>query len=131
MLKKTSLNIIPLTVVAFIFYNLMVLVLGQDMLSTPLWPDITMRSGAVWSTIWADAIVLLTFIMLFCEIGRTPGTVASSLMDRGLAILVFVVCVMEFVLVPMAATSTFFMIVLAALIDVVAGYTNWQSREAA
>ncbi len=131
MFRTLSLKSIPLTIVSLIFYNVIVSVFGLNVISTPLWPDIAMRSGAIWSTTWADAIVLLTFIMLFCEIGRTPGTVASSLMDRGLAMLVFVVCVIEFVFVPTAANSTFFMIVLATLIDVVAGYTNWKLRDAA
>ena len=37
--------------------------------------------------------------------------------------LVFVACLIEFLTVPQAATSTFFMIMVVALIDVVAGYT--------
>jgi hypothetical protein len=37
--------------------------------------------------------------------------------------LVFVACLIEFLMTPLAANSVFFMIMIAALIDVVAGYT--------
>jgi hypothetical protein len=37
--------------------------------------------------------------------------------------LVFIACLIEFILVPRAATSPFFFIMIAALIDVIAGYT--------
>ena len=35
----------------------------------------------------------------------------------------FIVCIVELLLVPEAATSTFFLLTLIALIDVVAGYS--------
>ncbi len=37
--------------------------------------------------------------------------------------LVFVVCLVEFIVVKQAATSVFFLIMVATLIDVIAGYT--------
>ena len=68
-------------------------------------------------------MVLLTFIMLFIEIVKATYTSTSSLIDHGLSMLVFVACLIEFLLAPLAANSVFFMIMVAALIDVVAGYT--------
>jgi hypothetical protein len=61
--------------------------------------------------------------MLFIEIVKATYTSTSSLIDHGLSMLVFVACLIEFLLAPLAANSVFFMIMVAALIDVVAGYT--------
>ena len=61
--------------------------------------------------------------MLFAEIVKSTYTSTVSLLDHGLSMLVFVACLIEFLTVPQAATSTFFMIMVVALIDVVAGYT--------
>ncbi|MFA9550257.1 MAG: hypothetical protein ACERIL_04235, partial [Hyphomicrobium sp.] len=72
---------------------------------------------------WGDFIVLLTFIMLFIEIVKATYTSTASLIDHGLSMLVFVACLIEFLMTPLAANSVFFMIMIAALIDVVAGYT--------
>lgn len=118
-----SLRSIPLIVVVLILYNVIVALLGPEILSKLLLPEITMLSGGIWKFTWGDFIVLLTFIMLFIEIVKATYTSTSSLIDHGLSMLVFVACLIEFLIAPLAANSVFFMIMVAALIDVVAGYT--------
>ena len=118
-----SLRSIPLILVVLILYNVIVALLGPEILSKLLLPEITMLSGGIWKFTWGDFIVLLTFIMLFIEIVKATYTSTSSLIDHGLSMLVFVACLIEFLIAPMAANSVFFMIMVAALIDVVAGYT--------
>jgi hypothetical protein len=106
-----------------ILYNVIVALLGPEILSKLLLPEIKMLSGGVWTFTWGDFIILLTFIMLFIEIVKATYTSTSSLIDHGLSMLVFVACLIEFLMTPLAANSVFFMILVAALIDVVAGYT--------
>jgi uncharacterized membrane protein len=118
-----SLRSIPLIVVVLIIYNVIVALLGPEILSKLMLPEITMLSGGIWKFSWGDFLVLLTFIMLFIEIVKATYTSTSSLIDHGLSMLVFVACLIEFLLAPLAANSVFFMIMVAALIDVVAGYT--------
>ena len=43
--------------------------------------------------------------------------------EHGLSMIVFIACIVEFLLVPQAATSVFFLIMVATAIDVVAGFT--------
>jgi hypothetical protein len=43
------------------------------------------------------------------------------MVDHGLSMLVFIACLVEFLLVRQATSSVFFFIMVAALIDVVAG----------
>jgi ABC-type proline/glycine betaine transport system permease subunit len=54
---------------------------------------------------------------------KATYTSGASLLDHGLSMLVFVVCLIEFLMVRQAQTSTFFFITIATLIDVIAGYT--------
>ena len=118
-----SLRSIPLIIVVLILYNVIVALLGPEILSKLLLPEITLLSGGIWTFTWGDFIVLLTFIMLFIEIVKATYTSTASLIDHGLSMLVFVACLIEFLITPLAANSVFFMIMVAALIDVVAGYT--------
>ncbi len=118
-----SLRSIPLIIVVLILYNVIVALLGPEILSKLLLPEIKMLSGGVWTFTWGDFIILLTFIMLFIEIVKATYTSTSSLIDHGLSMLVFVACLIEFLMTPLAANSVFFIILVAALIDVVAGYT--------
>ena len=61
--------------------------------------------------------------MLFIELMKSTYTSSASLLDHGLSMLVFVACLIEFLVVPAAGTAVFFFITVAALIDVIAGYT--------
>jgi hypothetical protein len=45
-----------------------------------------------------------------------------SVMDHILAMILFIVMLVEFLLVPQAATSTFFLLMSIALVDVLAGF---------
>jgi len=119
-----SLRVIPLLVVAFIIYNVVVL-LGGDatadaILRKPLF-SLPMVSGEKWVFSWGDLIILLTMMLLFIELIKSTYTSNSQMVDHGLSMLVFIACLVEFLLVKKATSSVFFFIMIAALIDVVAG----------
>jgi len=61
--------------------------------------------------------------LLFAELIKSTYTSSSSLVDHGLSMVVFIACLVEFLLAPLAATSTFFLVMVATAIDVVAGFT--------
>src|SRR5215470_8085761 len=118
-----SLRSIPLIVLAFILYNLVVLLFGgPDVLDNNLF-EISMLSGGIWKFNWGHLIILLTLFFLFIELVKSTYTNVSSLIDHGLSMIVFIVCLVEFLMAPQAATSVFFLIVVATAIDVVAGFT--------
>lgn len=125
-----SLRAIPLILFVFIFYNILVLLGGgsgtaveTDKLLRDVLLPIRMLNDQVWNFSWGDLIVLLLFFTLFAELLKATYTSSTSLLDHGLSMLVFVICLIEFLMVPQAQTSVFFFIVIATLIDVVAGYT--------
>lgn len=121
-----SLRSIPLMAVPFILYNVIVLFAGQGeaqaILAEPRF-SVPMITGASWSFTWGDLILLVTLLTLFAEVLKATYTSSASLVDHGLSMLVFIACGMEFLLVQRAATSVFFLVTTAALIDVIAGYT--------
>lgn len=119
-----SLRAIPLIVLPFLIYNIIVFFSGTvDVLAKPVAPEVPMLSGGKWTFTWGDLIVLMLLVVLFIEILKSTYTSTISLLDHGLSMLVFVACLVEFLIVPQAATSVFFFIVATALIDVIAGYT--------
>ncbi|HPG89970.1 MAG TPA: hypothetical protein PLD46_09970 [Hyphomicrobium sp.] len=120
-----SIRAIPLLVFAFVLYNLIVLAMGADpvaALGSPIF-SVTLLSGGNWTFTWGDLILLITLFLLFIEIVKSTFTTTSTLIDHALSMVVFIAILVEFLMVPQAATSVFFLILIASLIDVIAGYT--------
>jgi hypothetical protein len=117
-----SLRSIPLIVIAFILYNVIVLLFGVDALDRNLF-EFTMLSGGTWKFNWGHFIILVTLFLLFIELVKATYTSTSSLVDHGLSMVVFIACLVEFLLTPQAASSVFFLVMVATFIDVVAGFT--------
>ncbi len=111
----------PLIALAVIAYNVIAFFTALT------WSDevfgLTMVSGTVWSFTLGDLLVVAALVLLFFEILKSTKTGTSSLLDHGLSMVLFIVCLVEFLLVPLAATSTYFMLTVIALIDVVAGFS--------
>jgi membrane-associated HD superfamily phosphohydrolase len=121
-----SLRALPLMVIPFILYNIVVVFAGSGPATGPLSAKIfalPMLRGATWTFTWGDLILLITLIVLFAELVKATYTSSVSLVDHGLSMLVFVACIVEFLVVNQAATSVFFLVMIASLIDVVAGFT--------
>ncbi|MGE5511732.1 MAG: hypothetical protein ACM31O_10840 [Bacteroidota bacterium] len=120
-----SLRALPLIVISFILYNVMALFSGDlptEEVFRKAFFHVPMLRGATWSFTWGDLVILVTMICLFAELIKSTYTSSASLVDHGLSMVVFIACLVEFLLVPQAATSVFFFIVVAVLIDVVAGF---------
>ncbi len=118
-----SLRSLPSIILAFILYNVVVFTSGGiEVLNSALF-ELNMLSGGVWRFTVGDLIILFTLFLLFAELIKATYTSTSSLVDHGLSMVVFIACLVEFLLVPQAATSTFFLVMVATAIDVVAGFT--------
>ncbi len=119
-----SLRAIPLIIIAFIVYNVVVLAGGNvpadEILNKQLF-KVHMLSGADWVFRTSDLIILLTMFLLFIELIKSTYTSSLQMIDHGLSMLVFIACLVEFLLVRQATSSVFFFIMTAALVDVVAG----------
>lgn len=131
-----SLRAIPVTALAFILYIIVVLFSGSGaadatgdgaasaraLLASEIF-SVPMMSQAVWTFTWGDLILIATLGLLFIEILKATYTSTASLIDHGLSMVLFIIALVMFLMVPKAATSVFFIIMVAMLIDVIAGFT--------
>jgi hypothetical protein len=123
---EMSVRALPLLVIPLILYNIVVVFAGGGPATGPLSATLfklSMLSGGTWAFTWGDLILFVTMLALFAELVKATYTSTVSLFDHGLSMLVFVACLVEFLVVGAAATSVFFFIMLASMIDVVAGFT--------
>lgn len=83
---------------------------------------IGMIGGEVeWVLTKGDALLVLSIAVLFMEILKSTSTGTATIMNHALSMIVFIVCLMLFLLNPNFATSVFFILTVMALLDVLAG----------
>lgn len=82
---------------------------------------IPMISGVTWQLTGGDALVLLAISLLFLEILKSTSTGTATIMNHAISLLLFIICIVEFLMHPNFATSAFFIIMVMTLLDVLAG----------
>lgn len=120
---------LPWIIVALIAYNIIAFTTGADVngdfaaaFSGEIF-SIDLISGGRWTFTVGNLVLLAAYLALFVEIIKSSRTSNIALFDHGFSIVVFIICLVEFLLVPQAATSLFFFIMLTSLIDVIAGFS--------
>ncbi|MBI1400172.1 MAG: hypothetical protein GC148_08575 [Hyphomonas sp.] len=133
-------GIFPLLVIPVVLYNLLALTSGGPVETTnaagqlvtsqvaPLAAmlaetafSLPMISGVEWVLTRGDAIVLLAVTFLFLEILKSTSTGTATIINHGISLLLFIICLVQFLLMPNFATSTFFILMSMTLLDVLAG----------
>lgn len=112
---------LPLLILPLVAYNILTFVTGITWTGEVVGFD--MVSGARWALTAQDLFIAITLVLLFAEIIKATRTGRSSIIDHSLSTVVFIVCLIEFLVVPQAATSAFFLMTAITLIDVVAGFS--------
>lgn len=128
----------PLLLFPVLIYNLMAFVFGGggtpvaledggstlstmiDNLNDPLF-SLPMISDVSWSVSAGDALLLFAVAMLFLEIIKATSTGTSTIFNHALSMIIFIVCLVEFLLFQQFATSVFFILTMMTLLDVLAG----------
>ncbi|MEQ1752626.1 MAG: hypothetical protein ABL973_00680 [Micropepsaceae bacterium] len=127
--SSPAFDVFPLLALPLIYFNFAVFfVFHIDPVQVNTWLashafQITMFSGTVWSMTQSDVIVGASMGLLFIEILKSIGSPMLSLVNHGIAVMTLLVFSVEFMSIPGFTTSTFFMLGLMQLIDVIAGYT--------
>jgi len=81
-------------------------------------------SGLTWSITISDLMVLLGLLMLFFETLRSAQvSTTASIANHIISTILLIVYIVEFILVPIAGDSLFFLLTAIALFDVIAGFT--------
>ena len=84
--------------------------------------EVPMPSGSTWTLNYGDIFLIFGMLLLFVELVRSTSTEGNVITNHALSLGVLVLCLIEFIIVPGFATSTFFFLMLMAAIDVVAGF---------
>lgn len=117
------LALFPLMIIPFVVYNLILIsgsgvaMLAQSVLS------VTMMSGGVWTMNVGELLIVGSLVLLFFEIMKSTRTSNASVLDHLLSTFVFVAFLVQFLLVGGAATSVFFILMVMAAVDVMAGFS--------
>lgn len=133
-------GIFPLLVIPVVLYNLMAFAFGGpaqqidetgQLMEASISPmaallnerflGLPMISGVEWVLTKGDAIVLLAVVFLFLEILKSTSTGTATIVNHGISLLLFILCLVQFLLMPNFATSTFFILMAMTLLDVLAG----------
>jgi len=83
---------------------------------------VNMPSGGVWMMGVGDLIVFFGLIFLFFELLKSTSSQRVAIVNHALSMGLFVICLILFLLLPSFATSTFFLISMMVLLDVMAGF---------
>lgn len=71
----------------------------------------------------SDLLIVIAVVFLYIETFKATRTSVLSIIDHALSLLVFVVFLIEFLVVERVGNSTFMIITIASLMDVVMGFT--------
>ena len=121
---------LPLLLIPVVIYNIVVLsgMMGSNgalqadaVLRDPIF-SIPMTSGANWDVGVGDLILFLALILLFFELLKSTSSQKVAIVNHALSMILFVGCLVEFLLMKGFATSTFFLIVVMVMLDVLAGF---------
>ena len=113
----------PLLIIPFAIYNIVAFILAQpDSIWTTEAASLTMMSGQVWTLTWEDIIVAGSIVLLWVEVIKSTQIGVRAIVDHVLSMLLFVAMLIEFLLVKAAGTSTFFLLLVIAMVDVLAGF---------
>lgn len=118
----------PLLAIPVVVYNLLILTMGgfgsqdvQMQMTGPLF-TITMTSGSPWSVSLSDLLLAGSLVVLFIELLKSTTSRRIAIINHSLSMLLFIICLVEFLLAPAFATSTFFLMTVMVLLDVLAGF---------
>ena len=122
-------TIFPLMIVPVVTYNVLAISgsafssvdairarLDTDFLSIP------MASNVNWHITPGYALITASLVMLFFELLKSTGTGRAAVMNHAFSMVLFIICIVEFLMFPAFATSVFFIIMLMCLLDVMAGF---------
>ena len=120
---------LPLLALPVIGYNLLVFALvpsnrhgvADGRMLEPLL-RVPMASGGQWSVTLGDLVVASSLLILFVELLKSTGSRHIAIINHSLSMLLFIGCLVEFLLFRAFATTAFFMVTLMVLLDVLAGF---------
>jgi hypothetical protein len=117
--------LVPLLVSPLVLYNLVGFIFFQGNPAGWAQPGLSIFkvSGAPRVLTLGDRMVVVGLACLFVEIMKSTRIGNTSIVEHILSTAVFILYLVEFILVGACASSTFFILMVMSLIDVIAGFS--------
>ena len=116
---------VPLLFIPFALYNAFAFLIFEnadvDFREATMF-SVAVASGATFTLTVSATIILMALLLLGIEVVKATRIGTGSVADHILATALFVAFLLEFLLVPEAATSTFLILMTIALVDLVCGF---------
>ncbi len=121
---------LPLLVIPVVIYAIVILsgvggtggvAAAEQALRDPIF-TVPMVSGSGWNIGSGDLILFLALILLFFELLKSTSSQKVAIVNHALSMILFVACLVAFLLIKGFATSTFFLILTMVMLDVLAGF---------
>lgn len=119
-----ALIIAPLLLIPIVVYLLLAMSAGDAGVAARLSGaifSVPMMSGGRWVFSLGDFVLLLGLVFLFIEIIKAARTKSDAIVNHSLSMMLLLFCVIAFLAFPGFGTSVFFLLMIMALLDVVAG----------
>lgn len=121
--------VIPLLLIPVLAYNIVVLTMNGGFMAVDAASHMDRQLFAVhmtshidWSVRLGDLILAAALVVLFIELLKSTTSRRVAIINHSLSLLLFIACLVEFLLAPAFATSTFFLLSLMVVLDVLAGF---------
>ena len=115
-------NAVPLFAIIWVLYHLVIISGSSTILSQEVF-QLSLVSETIWTVTVSDLLLMVGLIVLYLEILQATLTSMMSVINHTLSTLVFIVFIVEFIVIGSSSNSTFFLLSLMSLIDVLAGFT--------
>jgi len=119
----------PLLALPVLVYNLVALTLqggfgSQAACGKVTVPGVTVATtpGAAVPVSQSDLLRAGGLVRVFIELLKSTTSRRIAIINHSLSMILFIVCLVEFLLAPAFATSTFFLLTVMVLLDVLAGF---------
>ena len=110
----------PLLLIPFAIYNIIAFLMPSVSFDVTL-AKLTLVSGAEWPITLSDVLLTLGILLLLLEVMKSARPGGKYITDHLLSFLVLGATAAEFVMWQKFGTSTFFLLVLMAMVDFFAG----------
>jgi hypothetical protein len=111
----------PLLVIPFAIYN-MIAFLTPSLNWTDKVASIHLMSGQEWTVTPEEILLACSVLLLGVEIVKATRMGLRGILEHILSMILFIAMLVEFLLVYRAGTSTFFILMVISLVDVLAGF---------
>jgi hypothetical protein len=111
----------PLLLIPFAIYNMIAFLTPGVSWTSPV-TTVHMMSGQDWVLTWEDILLAFAIFLLWIELIKATRMGMRSIVDHILAMALFIAMLVEFLLVQQAGTSTFFLLTMIGLVDVLVGF---------